>query len=100
MAVQHPAADAAASVPRCLPTALNCSIKPPGGESGWDKEASSFLAEGGLVHPDQADQPAEQQVVAELLNQHPLGANAVDRLQQQGQQQLFWRNRGAAALGT
>ncbi len=35
----------------------------------------------------------------ELLDQHPLRANAVDRLQQQGQEQLLGRDRGPAALG-
>jgi hypothetical protein len=41
----------------------------------------------------------EQQVVIELLDQHPLGADAVDRLQQQGQQQLQRGNRRPTALG-
>lgn len=30
------------------------------------------------------DKPAEQQVVVQLLDQHPLRADALDRLQQQG----------------
>ena len=47
----------------------------------------------------QTHEPTEQQVGVELLSQHPLGANAVDRLQQQDQQQLLWRNRGHATLG-
>ena len=46
----------------------------------------------------EANNPAEQQVVIHLLNQHPLGSNPIDRLQQQGQQQLFRRDRGATAL--
>ena len=46
----------------------------------------------------EADKPAEQQVVIQLLDQHPLGSNPVDRLQQQGQQQLFRRDRGSTAL--
>ncbi len=47
----------------------------------------------------EADKPAEQQVVVQLFHQHPLRADAVDRLQQQGQQQLLGRDRGPAALG-
>ena len=47
----------------------------------------------------QTHEPTEQQVGVELLSQHPLGANAVDRLQQQDQQQLLWRNRGPTTLG-
>jgi hypothetical protein len=45
------------------------------------------------------DCPAEQQVLVELLNQQSPRANAIDRLQQQGQQQLFRWGRGSAALG-
>ena len=41
----------------------------------------------------QADKPAEQQVVVQLLHQHPLAANRVQHLQQQGPQQLLRRNR-------
>ena len=51
----------------------------------------------GIVRVE-ADKPAEQQVVVELLNQQPLRANAIDRLQQQGQQQLLRRDRGPATL--
>lgn len=46
----------------------------------------------------QTHKPAEQQVVIELLHKHALGANAVDRLQQQGQEQLLGRDRGPAAF--
>ena len=45
-----------------------------------------------LVVDRKPNEPAEQQVVVELLDQHPLGSNPVDRLQQQGQQKLLWRN--------
>lgn len=41
--------------------------------------------------------PGEQQVVVDLLNQQPLRANTMDRLQQ-GQQQLFRWDRGPATL--
>ena len=47
----------------------------------------------------QANEPTEEQVVVQLLNQYPLGADAIAGLQQQCQQQLFRRNRGATALG-
>ncbi len=47
----------------------------------------------------EAHERAKQQVVVQLLQQHPLGSNAVDRLQQQGQQQLLRRNGGPASLG-
>ena len=40
----------------------------------------------------QAHKPAEQQVVVELLQQQPLGADPVERLQQRGQQQLLRRD--------
>ena len=46
----------------------------------------------------EADKPPEQQVVVELLNQHPLGSDAVDRLQHQWQQHLLRRYGGPAAL--
>jgi hypothetical protein len=44
----------------------------------------------------QSHKPSEQQVVVELLQQPPLGADLVERLQQRGQQQLFQRDRGTA----
>jgi hypothetical protein len=47
----------------------------------------------------QADKPAVQQVVVELLEQKPLGANPVERLQQRGQQELLGRHRGPAFCG-
>ena len=40
----------------------------------------------------QSDKPAEQQVVVELLQQKPLGADPVERLQQRSQHQLLWWN--------
>lgn len=47
----------------------------------------------------EAEKPAEQQVVIQLFDQHPLRANAVDRLQQEGQQKLLRRDRGVTSLG-
>ncbi len=44
------------------------------------------------------DKSAEQQVAIQLLDQQPLGANAVDHLQQQDQQLLLRGNRGPAGL--
>ena len=44
----------------------------------------------------QADEPAEQHVVGQLLHQLPLGADAVEGLQQQRPQQLLRRDRGPA----
>jgi hypothetical protein len=45
-----------------------------------------------------ADEPAEQQVVIQLLDQQPLTSHAVQELQQQGAQQLLRRDRRAADL--
>ena len=42
------------------------------------------------------DEPAEQQVVVQLLHQLALRAHRVERLQQQGPQQLLRRDRGPA----
>ena len=39
------------------------------------------------------DEPAEQQVVVDLLHQLPLGAHRVERLQQRGAQQTLRRDR-------
>jgi hypothetical protein len=47
----------------------------------------------------QPHKPAEQQVVVELLQQKPLGADAVEGLQQRGQQQLLRRYRRTAFCG-
>jgi len=46
----------------------------------------------------EAHKPAEQQVVVELLQQQPLGADPLEHLQQRGQQQ-FRRDRGTAFQG-
>jgi len=43
--------------------------------------------------------PAEQKDVVGLLQQKPLRADAVKRLQQRGQQQLLRRHRGRAFCG-
>ena len=50
-----------------------------------------------LVHV-QPDEPAEQQVVIQLLHQLPLTAHREEHLQQQGPQQFLRRDRGAANL--
>ncbi len=42
--------------------------------------------------------PAEQQIVAQLLHQHPLAAHRIKHLQQQRSQQLLRRNRGPSYL--
>ena len=47
----------------------------------------------------QAHKPAVKQVVVQLLEQKPLGANPVERLQERGQQQLLGRYRGPAFCG-
>jgi len=46
----------------------------------------------------QPDEPAEQQVVVELLHEQPLAANAVDHLQQRSPEQSFGRDRGSTDL--
>jgi len=51
-----------------------------------------------IVRP-QANNPAVQQVVVELLEQKPFGANPVERLQERGQQESLWRHRGPAFCG-
>lgn len=51
------------------------------------------------INRAQAHKPAEQQVVVELLQQQPLGADPIERLQQRGRQHLLWRNRWAAFQG-
>ncbi len=42
---------------------------------------------------------AEQKVAVDVLDQHPLGERAVDRLESQGQQQQIQRYRAAPSLG-
>jgi hypothetical protein len=73
----------------------------PGDIAG--EEALPVLGEHGCV-PDrvvhrQADEPPEQQIEVELLHQQPLAPDAVERLQQQGAQQLLRRDRGTADAG-
>ena len=58
------------------------------------QQAFSVLTEAGVV-PDgvvcsQPHKPSAQQVVVQLFQEEPLGAQAIDGLQQQRQQQLFW----------
>ncbi len=50
-----------------------------------------------IVDP-QPDKPPKQQVVIQLLHQLPLAANRIQRLQQQGPQQLLRRHRRPAEL--
>jgi hypothetical protein len=61
-------------------------------------KALAVLGEGGGVpHPivgRQSDEPAEQQIIVELLHQQPLRPQAIKHLQQQGAQQLLRRDRG------
>ncbi len=47
----------------------------------------------------QPHKPAKQQVVVELLQQQALRANPIERMQQQGQQQLLGRYRWPAVCG-
>lgn len=47
----------------------------------------------------QTDEPAQQQVVVELLHQLSFRAHGVERLQQQRLQQPLWRNRRPAMAG-
>jgi hypothetical protein len=76
------------------------------------KELSSVLAvkqplailRKGRSMPDrvihrQSDEPAEQGIVVELLNEHPLAANTVEYLQQESPQEPLRRNRGSLILG-
>jgi hypothetical protein len=42
------------------------------------------------------DEPSEQEVIVELLDQKPLAADTVRRLQEQGSEQPFWGNRTPA----
>ena len=51
-----------------------------------------------IVHV-QSNEPAEQQVVIELLHQHPFAAHRVQQLQQKRTQQLLWGYRGPSGLG-
>jgi hypothetical protein len=51
----------------------------------------------GFVHIH-ADEPAEQDVVVELLHQQPLTPDRIEDLQQLRPQQALWRHRGSADL--
>jgi hypothetical protein len=46
----------------------------------------------------EADEPAEQQIVVELLHQLPLGPHRIERLQQQRPQQLLRRDGAALSV--
>jgi len=52
-----------------------------------------------LVVHGQADKPAKQQIVIQLLHQQALAANGVQHLEQQSPQQLFRGNGGTSHLG-
>ncbi len=45
------------------------------------------------------DEPAEQEVVIELLHELPLAPDAVEGLEQQGAEELLRRDRGPAGVG-
>ena len=67
------------------------------------QEAVTVLGEGGgvpdrLVH-GQADEPAQQEVVAQLLAEPALGGDGVEDLGKLGAQQVLGGDRGTAALG-
>lgn len=65
-------------------------------------EAVSVLAEDRVVphgvFDGQADEPAKQQFVLDLLDELPLAAHAVEHLQQHGPHELLWRDARAATL--
>jgi hypothetical protein len=66
------------------------------------EQALAILREGGwcphrVVHR-QAHEPAKQQVVLQLLDQHPLATNRVEHLQQQRAQQMLRRHRRPTGL--
>lgn len=65
------------------------------------EEPLAVLGKGGgvpnLIVGDQTDKPAVQQVVLELLEQKPLGADPVERLKERGLQELLRRNWGPSA---
>jgi len=64
------------------------------------QQAVTVLREGGRVPywivQIQSHKPAEQNVVVDLLHQHPLAAHRIQHLQQQRAQQLLRRNRWAS----
>jgi len=60
---------------------LVCSIKPPGGKSGRDGEASTFLAEG---EPGEDDTPEVQQHNAFLARRLKQKQDAKERLKSKG----------------
>ncbi|EJH67990.1 hypothetical protein VCHE45_3888, partial [Vibrio cholerae HE-45] len=73
------------------------------GGHGLGIEAVTILREDRVIPHriinGQADEPAEQQVVAQLLRQHPLAAQRVEQLQQLRPHQLLGGDRGAACVG-
>ena len=67
------------------------------------EEPIPVLGEHGRV-PDrlvqvEADEPTEQEIVVELLHELPLAPDAVERLEQQGAEELLRRDRGPAGVG-
>src|SRR5262245_51728068 len=61
------------------------------------QQAVAVLREGRVVPnrivDSQPDEPAEQQIVIDLLHQLALRAHGIKRLQKRGTQQPLWRNR-------
>lgn len=47
----------------------------------------------------EANKPAKEQIAVQLFDQHSFRTDAIDRLQQQGQQSLLRRNRLEPTLG-
>jgi hypothetical protein len=67
------------------------------------QQAVPVLTKGGrrpdwVIHAE-ADKPPVQHAVVDLLHQQPLAAHRVERLNQQGPQQLLRRNRRPADVG-
>jgi len=56
--------------------------------------AKRAMVEGGLV-PVQVEELAKQQVIVQLLAEHPLAAHRIQRHQQRGLQQSLRRDRGS-----
>jgi hypothetical protein len=68
-----------------------------GGARAADQQPVAVLGEGGgiprRVLDAEPDKPAKQQVVVDPLDQLPLGADRIERLQQQGAHQPLGRDR-------
>ena len=87
-------------------TPLACLLKDSSEESVSDvpvKQALAVLGEHShipnrIVHV-QTNEPAEQQVVIQLLHQHALAAHGIKHLEQERTQQLLRCYRGPTSLG-